>query len=84
MSELLRGRKSEEITQLHTFSTVFFDSQKGRWQLKFIRMKKFLEEERMEREKELVLLSVEEEQIGAQTLRKVSEEELSREMLTPA
>ena len=44
------------------------------------RMKKFLEEGRMEGEKELVLPSVGEEQIGGvYTLRKESEEELLRE-----
>ena len=48
------------------------------------RMKRFLEEERMEGEKESVLPSVGEERIrGAYTLKKESEEELFREMLTP-
>ena len=43
------------------------------------RMKRFLEEERMEEEKKLVLPSVG----GAYTLRNESAEELLREMLTP-
>ena len=48
------------------------------------RMKGFLEEGRIQVEKEPVLLSVGEERIGrAQTLRNESEEELFREMLTP-
>ena len=47
-------------------------------------MKKFLEEGRIEGEKESVLLSVGEEQIGGvYTLRNDSKEELLREMLTP-
>ena len=47
-------------------------------------MKRFLEEGRMKEEKESVLPSVREEQIGeAYTLRNESEEELFREMLTP-
>ena len=48
------------------------------------RMKRFLEEGRMEGEKESLLPSVGEERIwGAYTLRKESEEELLREMLIP-
>ena len=47
-------------------------------------MKRFLEEGKIEGEKELVLRSVEEEQIGgAYKLRKESEEELLEEMLIP-
>ena len=47
-------------------------------------MKIFLEEERVEGEKESILSSVGEEQIGgACTLRNDSEKELFREMLTP-
>ena len=48
-------------------------------------MKKIVEEGRMEGEKESVLPSVGEEEIGggACTLRKESEEKLLREMLTP-
>ena len=65
MSESLRGRRSEEMTQL-----------------KSPRIKRFLEEERMEGEKKLVLLSVGEKQIGeAYILRNESEEEPFREML---
>ena len=48
------------------------------------RMKGFLEERRMEGEKESVLPSIGEEQIGeAYTLRNDSEEKLLREMLIP-
>ena len=48
------------------------------------RMKRFLEEEKIEGEKESVLLSVGEERIGgAYTLRNDTKEELLREMLTP-
>ena len=48
------------------------------------RMKIFLEEGRMEREKESVLLSVGEKRIGgALTLRNESEEEMFSEMITP-
>ena len=47
-------------------------------------MKRFLEEGRIEGEKESVLPSVGEERIGrAYTLRNDTEEELLREMLTP-
>ena len=47
-------------------------------------MKRFLEEERIEGEKESVLLSVGEERIGeAYTLKNDTEEELLRKMLTP-
>ena len=46
------------------------------------RMKRFLEEGKMEGEKELALLFVGEEQVGgAQTLRNESEEESFRKML---
>ena len=52
MSESLRGRRSEEMTQSNAFSPqgseVLFESQRGR----------------MEGEKKLVLLSFEEEGIG--------------------
>ena len=48
------------------------------------RTKRFLEEARMDGEKESVLPSVGEERIGGTyTLSKDSEEELLREMLTP-
>ena len=48
-----------------------------------LRMKRFLEEERMEGEKESVLPSVGEEQLGgAYTLRNESEKKLFRDMLT--
>ena len=47
-------------------------------------MKRFLEEERIEREKESVLPFVGEERIGgAFTLRNDTEEELLKEMLIP-
>ena len=47
-------------------------------------MKRFLEEGRIEGEKESVLPSVREERIGgAYTLRNDPEEDLFREMLTP-
>ena len=47
-------------------------------------MKRFLEEKRIEGEKESVLPSVGEERIGgAYTLRNDAEEELLREMMTP-
>ena len=65
-------------------SEVPLESQRGGWQLKSLRMKRFVEEGRMEGEKESVLPSVGEERIGgAYTLRKESEEELLREMLIP-
>ena len=52
--------------------------------IKSPRMKRFLEEERIEGEKVSILPSVGEERIGgAYTLRKESEEELLREMLIP-
>ena len=48
------------------------------------RMKRFLEDGRIEGEKESVLPSVEEERIGgAYTLRKERKEELFKEMLIP-
>ena len=47
-------------------------------------MKRFMEEKRIEKEKESVVLSVEEERIvKAYTLKNESEEELFGEMLTP-
>ena len=47
-------------------------------------MKRFLEEGRIEEEKESVLPSIGEERIGREyTLRNDTEEELLREMLTP-
>ena len=56
------------MTQLNTSSLpgseVPFEFQRGSWQLKSPRMKRFLEEEKMEGEKESVLPSVREEQIG--------------------
>ena len=66
-------------------SKVPLEFQRGYWQLKSPRMKRFLEEKRMEGEKESVLPSVGEEQIGggAYTLRNETEEELLREMLIP-
>ena len=60
MSRSLKGRRSEEMTQTNTSSPsgleVPFKSQRGCWQLKSPRIKRFLEEERMEGEKESVLL----------------------------
>ena len=87
MSESLRGRKPKEMTHLNTSSPwgskVPLEFQKGLWQLETPRIKRFLEEERMEGEKESVLSSDEEERIGeAYTLRNESEEELFREMFT--
>ena len=65
MSGSLRWRRSEEMTQLNTssprWSEVPLESHKGSWQLMSPRMKRFLEEERMEGEKESVLPSVGEE-----------------------
>ena len=83
----LRRRRSEEMTQSNTSyprgSEVPLESQRGWWQLKSPTMKRFLEEERMEGEKEWVLPSVGEEQIGGTyTIGKESEKELLREMLT--
>ena len=56
------------MTQSNTSSSqgleLSFESQRGQWQLKFVRIKRFLEEARMEEEKNLVLLLVGEEQIG--------------------
>ena len=49
---------------LSTESEVPFESQRGLWQLKSPRIKRFLEEGRIEREKESVLPSVWEERIG--------------------
>ena len=68
VSESLRGRRSEEMTQSNTSSPrgseVPLETQRERWQLKSPRMKRFLEEERMGREKESVLSSVGEERMG--------------------
>ena len=68
VSGSLRGRRSEEMTQSNTSSPreseVPLESQSGSWQLKSPRMKRFLEEGRMEGEKESVLPSVGEERIG--------------------
>ena len=88
MSGSLRGKRSEEMAQSNTSfprgSEVLLESQRGWWQLKSPGIKRFLEEERMEGEKEAVWPSVGEERIGgAYTLRNESEEELLREMLTP-
>ena len=62
---VVEGRRSEEITHLNTYSPqrseVPLESQRGQWQLKFPRMKRFMKEGRMEGEKELVLPSVGEE-----------------------
>ena len=59
MSGSLRGRRSEEMTQSNTSSPrgseIPFECQRGRWQLKFPRMKRFLEEGRVEGEKDSVL-----------------------------
>ena len=67
ISGSLSGRRSEEMTQSNTSSPlgseVSFESHRGLWQLKSPRMKRYLEEGRMDGEKELVLLSVGEEQI---------------------
>ena len=88
MSGSLRGRRLEEMTQPNTStsraSEVPLESQRGWGQLKPPRMKRFLEKRRVEGEKESVLPSVGEEQIGAAyTLRNENEEELLKEMLTP-
>ena len=88
VSGSLRGKRSEEMTQSKTSSPrgseVPLESQSGWWQLKSPRMKRFLEEGRMEGEKESVLPSVGEERIGeAYTLRNDTEKELLREMLIP-
>ena len=60
MSGSLRGRRSEEITQLNTSSP-------QDWKYLLESQKRFLEEGRMEGEKESVLPSVGEEQIGGRT-----------------
>ena len=71
VSGSLRGRRSEEMTQLNTSSPrgseVPLESQRGWWQLKSPRMKRFLEEEKREGEKESVLPFVGEERIGGHT-----------------
>ena len=76
------------MTQSNTSSTkeleIPLESQRARGQLKSPKMKRSLEEGRMEGEKELFLPSVGEERIGgACTLRNKNKEELFREMLTP-
>ena len=59
------------MTQLNTSSLqaseVPLESQRGWWQLKSQRMKRFLEEKRLEGEKESILPSVGEERIGGHT-----------------
>ena len=71
VSGSLRGRRSEEMTQSNTSSPweseVPLESQRGWWQLKSPGMKRFLEEGRIEGEKESVLPLVGEEQIGGHT-----------------
>ena len=64
-------------------SEVPFESQRGWWQLKSPRMKRFLEEERMGRKGVGSAIRRGEANRGAYTLRKESEEELLREMLSP-
>ena len=68
VSGSLRGRRSEEMIQSNTSSPrgseVPLESQRGWWQLKSPRMKRCLEEGRMEGEKASVLPSVGEERIG--------------------
>ena len=65
VSGSLMGRGSEEMTQSNTSSprgsVVPLESQRVGWQLKSPRMKRFLEEGRIEGEKESVLPSVGEE-----------------------
>ena len=63
----IEGKEVREGNPIEYFprgSEVLSESQRGRWQVKFSRMKKFLEERKMEGEKEFVLLSVKEERIG--------------------
>ena len=71
VSGSLRGKRSEEMTQSNTSSPqgseVPLESQRGCWQLKSPRMKRFLEEGRIEGEKESVLPFVGEERIGGHT-----------------
>ena len=68
MSGSLIGRRSEEMTQLKTSfpqgSEVPFESLRRRWKLKSARLKRCIEERRMEEEMKSVLLSVEKKQIG--------------------
>ena len=68
VSGSLRRRRSEEMTQSNTSSPkgleVPLETKRGWWQLKFPRMKRFLEEGRMEGEKESVLPSIGEERIA--------------------
>ena len=51
-SESLKGRRSEEMTKLNTSpsreSEVTSEFQRGWWQLKSPRIKRFLEEEKMD------------------------------------
>ena len=74
VSGSMRGSRSEEMTQSNTSSPrgleVTLESQKLRWQLKSPRIKRFLVEERMEMEKELVLPTVGEERIGGVHIKK--------------
>ena len=64
MSGSLKVRRLEEMAQLNAFSPkgleVPFEFQKGRWHLKFPRMKRFVEEGRAEWEKEVIQLSIKE------------------------
>ena len=67
MSGSLRGRRSEEMIQSHTYShggRKYLSSPRWVVAIKVPRMKTFLEEKRMEKEKESVLSSVGEEQVG--------------------
>ena len=68
ISGSLRERRSEEMTQLNTsspqWSEVLLESHRGWLQLKFPRIKRFLEEGNMEEEKESFVLSIGEERIG--------------------
>ena len=65
---VIRRRRSEEMTQSNTSSPlgseVPFEAKSVRWQLKSPKMKRYLEEERMQGKKKSVLLSVVEERIG--------------------
>ena len=65
---MMEGRRLEKMTQSNASfplgSEVPFESERRSWQLKSFRMKRFLEDGRMEGEKESVLLSAKEEQIG--------------------
>ena len=86
MSESLCGRKSDEMTRSNTShgGWKFLLSPRGGNGSCCLRMKRFVEEERIEGEKESILLSIGEERIGgARTLNNESEEDLFSEMLTP-